>query len=175
MRFTPGPGVGGHCLPIDPTYLSWKVETTLGKRFRFVELANEVNANMPEYVAFRVQRECEAAGIRLAAGARVLLLGLAFKRNTSDCREAPALRIAELLTERGAHVVGCDPHVLEMGQLEAAPLTMVPLTPDELELADAVVLVTDHSEFDARMVLRHARWVLDTRHMLHESDNVEYL
>jgi len=112
MRFTPGPGVGGHCLPIDPSYLSWRVQRRLGRNVRFVELANDINNHMPDYVvrrlvaAFNKQR-------RAVADSRILLLGLAYQKNTGDARESPATRVAELLIEMGAQLSAADPHVVE--------------------------------------------------------------
>src|SRR4029079_14859767 len=96
MRFTPGPGVGGHCLPIDPSYLSWRVKRSLGQSFRFVELANDVNDHMPDYVGRRIIRALNRAE-KSVRGSRILLLGLAFKKNTGDARESPSLRLADLL------------------------------------------------------------------------------
>src|SRR5438552_5464452 len=110
MPFTPGPGVGGHCLPIDPSYLSWRVRRTLGRSFRFVELANDINDHMPDYV---VRRLSVALNRRRQPvnGARILLLGLAYKRNTSDARESPALVVADRLLALGAEVRAADAHV----------------------------------------------------------------
>ena len=107
MRFEPGPGVGGHCLPIDPSYLSWQVRTSLGHPFRFVELANDVNDHMPDYVVQRIVSGLNRRG-RPVRGTRILLLGLAYKRNTSDARESPALRIARLLIDLGADLQAHD-------------------------------------------------------------------
>ena len=112
MPFTPGPGVGGHCLPIDPSYLSWRVERALGKNFRFVELADDINKHMPDYVAQRLMLALNERGMPVK-GARILLLGLAYKKNTGDARESPAVRIAQLLVGMGAHVRAADPHVVE--------------------------------------------------------------
>ncbi|MCZ9336589.1 nucleotide sugar dehydrogenase, partial [Streptomyces sp. TRM76130] len=112
MRFTPGPGVGGHCLPIDPSYLSWRVQRELGQSFRFVELANDVNNHMPEYVTRRIT-DLFNTRRRSVNGSRVLLLGLAYKKNTGDARESPALRISQLLLDMGAQVRAADPHVVE--------------------------------------------------------------
>src|SRR5229473_1828133 len=112
MRFTPGPGVGGHCLPIDPSYLSWRVKRTLGQRFRFVELANDINSHMPGYVVLRMLLALNRRG-RVVSGSRILLLGLAYKKNTGDARESPAIRIAELLLRMGAEVRAADPLVTE--------------------------------------------------------------
>jgi UDP-N-acetyl-D-glucosamine dehydrogenase len=170
MRFTPGPGVGGHCLPIDPSYLSWRVQRKLGHRFRFVELANDVNDHMPEYVVRRVMAGLnrEARALR---GSRVLLLGMTYKKNTSDARESPAPRIAEQLRSFGADVAVADPHLSDP-RPELGPL--VELTIEELERADAVVLLTDHDDFDFALISRHARYVLDTRRRL-VCGNVEFL
>jgi UDP-N-acetyl-D-glucosamine dehydrogenase len=164
MRFTPGPGVGGHCLPIDPAYLSWRVQRALGQNFRFVELANDINNHMPEYV---VRRLTDALNRRQrpVSGTRVLLLGLAYKRNTGDARESPAVRVAELLARLGADVRAADPHVVE-----AVPGTesimRVPVTTDEVAAADAVVLLTDHDSFDYEVIRTNARYILDTRRRL---------
>jgi UDP-N-acetyl-D-glucosamine dehydrogenase len=163
LRFTPGPGVGGHCLPIDPSYLSWRVRRTLGHSFRFVELANDVNDHMPDYV---VRRLTHALNRRKKAvnGSRILLLGLAYKKNTSDDRESPALVIAQRLLDLGAEVRAADPHVVE--EHVDGRVIRVDLTPEELEGADAVVLLTDHDAFDLGLVERRARLALDTRRRL---------
>jgi len=172
MPFTPGPGVGGHCLPIDPSYLSWRVRRTLGQPFRFVELANDINDHMPDYVVRRVtlalNRRRQAVN-----GSRILLLGLAYKRNTGDARESPALAVADRLTLLGAQVRAADPHVVE-GSC-ACPAVRVEATDDELSAADVVVLLTDHDDFDYDAVVEHSRQVLDTRHRLVTADNVESL
>ena len=161
MRFTPGPGVGGHCLPIDPSYLSWKVRRSLGQPFRFVELANDVNEHMPDYVVRRLMLAFNRME-RSVNGARILLLGLAYKRNTGDAREAPGTVIARSLTALGAQVRVADPHL--EGDALAYPL--VEATADELAAADAVVLITDHDAFDYERIQEHSRYVLDTRNRL---------
>src|SRR5687767_8775875 len=144
MRFTPGPGVGGHCLPIDPSYLSWRVKRSLGESFRFVELANDVNEHMPDYVVSRVAQALNRR--RLAVnGSRVLLLGLAYKKNTSDARESPAAGIVDRLLLLGADVRTVDPHVVEDRVDPRA--TRVDLTAEEIEAADAVLLLVDHDDF----------------------------
>jgi UDP-N-acetyl-D-glucosamine dehydrogenase len=172
LRFTPGPGVGGHCLPVDPSYLSWQVKQSLGQSFRFVELANDVNDHMPDYVVRRlvVALNEEAKAVR---GSRVLLLGVSFKRNVGDWREAPSRRVAELLVQLGADVVAADPHVLP----DRFPpgVTRVEATPDELAAADAVVLLVDHDAFDGASVVAHSRYVLDTRAALPRAKHVERL
>jgi UDP-N-acetyl-D-glucosamine dehydrogenase len=172
MRFTPGPGVGGHCLPIDPSYLSWRVERSLGQSFRFVELANDINNHMPDYV---VRRLIAAFNERHHAvnGSRVLLLGLAYKKNTSDARESPAVRVAKLLLEMGAEVRAADPHVVEHVDVDAR-LVRVDLTDEEIAAADAVVLLADHDAFDLDAVAQRAAYVLDCRHRM-SGPNVETL
>ncbi|SEM33536.1 nucleotide sugar dehydrogenase [Streptacidiphilus jiangxiensis] len=164
MRFTPGPGVGGHCLPIDPSYLSWRVQRELGQSFRFVELANDINNHMPEYVTRRLI-EAFNAQRRSVNGSRILLLGLAYKKNTGDARESPALRVARLLLDLGAEVHAADPHVVEPPEVDAR-LARVELTAEELGAADAVVVLTDHDSFDWELVRSHARYVLDCRRRL---------
>jgi UDP-N-acetyl-D-glucosamine dehydrogenase len=161
LRFTPGPGVGGHCLPIDPSYLSWKVRRSLGQPFRFVELANDVNEHMPDYVVRRLILAFNRMG-RAVSGSRILLLGLAYKRNTGDAREAPGTTIAQLLTSLGADVRVVDPHLSD----PSVSYPLVELTADELTAADGVVVVTDHDGFDYELIGRHATYVLDTRNRL---------
>jgi UDP-N-acetyl-D-glucosamine dehydrogenase len=163
-KFVPGPGVGGHCLPIDPSYLSWRVQRALGQSFRFVELANDINNHMPDYV---VRRLVAALNRRRKAvnGSTVLLLGLAYKRNTGDARESPARRIAALLLEMGADVRAADPHVVEDAHIDPR-VTLVPLDAEQVAAADAVLLLADHDAFDLDLVTRHAGYVLDTRRRL---------
>jgi UDP-N-acetyl-D-glucosamine dehydrogenase len=170
MRFTPGPGVGGHCLPIDPSYLSWRVRRTLGRSFRFVELANDVNDHMPDHVVRRIMEGLNRRG-RAVSGSRILLLGLAYKRNIGDARESPARRVAELLVGLGAEVRAADPHVVEDG---FDSLDLVALSSGEVDAADAVVLLADHDAFDLEMVAARARYILDTCHRLH-GPSVEHL
>jgi len=163
-KFVPGPGVGGHCLPIDPSYLSWRVQRALGQSFRFVELANDINNHMPDYVVRRLvaalNRQRKAVN-----GSTVLLLGLAYKRNSGDARESPARRIAALLLEMGADVRAADPHVVEDAHIDPR-VTLVPLDAEQVAAADAVLLLADHDAFDLDLVVRHAGYVLDTRRRL---------
>ena len=172
MKFSPGPGVGGHCLPIDPSYLSWTVRRRLGRTFRFVELANDVNAHMPEYVHDRLVRALNRRG-RAMSGSRVLLLGVAYKRNSSDARESPAVELIGHLVRDGAVVTVVDPHVVE-DVLPDGDVRRAALSAAELAAQDAVVLMTDHDAFDYESVLAHAPYVLDTRHRL-EGPRVEHL
>jgi UDP-N-acetyl-D-glucosamine dehydrogenase len=161
MRFTPGPGVGGHCLPIDPSYLSWQVRRRLGQPFRFVELANDVNEHMPDHVVERVQSMLNDCS-RSVRGSRVLLVGLAYKKNSGDVREAPALKIARSLLQQGAEVVAVDPHVHE--RYWPADIRRVDLVGDVVSEVDAAVVVTDHDGVD--LTLLHGVPTFDTRHVL---------
>ncbi|MEH1056746.1 nucleotide sugar dehydrogenase [Micromonospora sp. CPCC 206171] len=160
MPFRPGPGVGGHCLPIDPCYLSWQVKRTMGRQFRFIELADDINHQMPEHVAQRVMAGLNRVG-RSVNGARLLLLGLAYKKNTGDMRDSPAVDVARRLNDLGAEVRAVEPYAEP--QHIPGGVTVVDLTEREVAEADAVVVVTDHDSFDYDLVTRHARYVFDTR------------
>jgi UDP-N-acetyl-D-glucosamine dehydrogenase len=180
LSFRPGPGVGGHCLPIDPSYLSWRVRRSLGRTFRFVELANDINDHMPEYVVRRLAEGLNRRSKPLN-GSRVLVLGVAYKRNTNDARESPGLTVVGHLWRSGAVVRVADPYVGELGPLAGGGLApggpapvLVEATPGEVEAADAVVLITDHDAFDYQLVGRRGRYVLDTRGRL-EGPAVERL
>jgi UDP-N-acetyl-D-glucosamine dehydrogenase len=173
MRFTPGPGVGGHCLPIDPSYLSWRVKQSLNRQFRFVELANDINEHMPQYVVNRVTVMLNSI-TKSIRGSRLLLLGLAYKKNSSDVRESPAVRVAALLLELGANVCAVEPFLDEVPKsLEGASL--VELSRDEVDRADLVIVLTDHDQFDFEMVAGATTPVLDTRHRLPSGPVVEAL
>lgn len=169
MKFTPGPGVGGHCLPVDPSYLSWQVRRTLGKSFRFVELANDVNDNMPAYVVRRAI-ELLNADRKSLNGSTILLVGVAYKKNSGDSRESPSLRIIQLLDDFGATVLAADPFVVEAQWPAAAE--RCDLTADTIGKADLVIVVTDHDQFDFELLERHASEgrvaVFDTRNRLHD-------
>jgi len=171
MRFTPGPGVGGHCLPVDPTYLSWQVRRRLHRSFRFVELANDINDHMPDHVVIRIaaglNRRCRAVN-----GSDIIVFGLAYKANTGDVRESPAVRVVQLLADLGANVQVVDSHV----EAHKCPpcVKLADVRDVRLDAADAVVLLTDHSDVDYDLVEKSSSWVLDTRHRL-TSKNVEYL
>jgi UDP-N-acetyl-D-glucosamine dehydrogenase len=160
VPFYPGPGLGGHCIPVDPQYLAWKLRS-LNYRARFIELASEVNGEMPGFVleqvaqALNEQRKC-------VNGARVLVLGVAYKRDVSDVRESPAIEIVEMLLARHAEVEYVDSFVPRL-QLEHETLHAVPLTDEVLQQADCVVIVTDHTDVDYERVVRLAPLVMDTR------------
>lgn len=160
MKFTPGPGVGGHCLPVDPSYLSWQVRRKLGQSFRFVELANDINDHMPDYVVQRAILNLNNKGKALK-GARIALLGLAYKKNTGDIRESPSLRLIELLTQYGAQIVGFDSHVEAYRWPEG--VEKADLSPAALERIDLAILVTDHDDLDLAAVEQTGIPILDTR------------
>jgi UDP-N-acetyl-D-glucosamine dehydrogenase len=163
MKFTPGPGVGGHCIPLDPHYLAWKMRT-LNYRTRFIELAGEINAAMPEYWVGRVVDRLNEQG-RAARGSKVLVIGVAYKKDIDDIRESPALDVIRLLERRGAVVSYHDPHVRQL-QDDDIDLASTPLTAETLTAADCVVIVTDHSDVDYPLIARSARLVVDTRNAL---------
>ncbi|MFF9310889.1 nucleotide sugar dehydrogenase [Streptomyces sp. NPDC014748] len=172
MRFTPGPGVGGHCLPVDPLFLSWKVREDLGVPFRFVELADDVNRRMPDYVVGRLVQALAERHMPVK-GARILLLGLTYKYNASDLRNSPSARVAELLVSLGADVRGADPNI-PAGEDTPLNVSRVEASAEEVAAADAVVLLMDHTRFDLPMVEKHASYVLDCRNRL-SGPNIETL
>ena len=161
MPFYPGPGLGGHCIPIDPFYLSWKTKQA-GIEARFIELAGYINGQMPHFVADKVQNALNEAG-KPVKGSRVHVMGVAYKRDIDDMRESPALDIMLLLKKRGAEISYSDPHVpvlrLDSGTLEARPET-------DAAAADCVVIVTDHSTFDYAGLLERAKLIVDSRNAL---------
>jgi len=162
--FRPGPGVGGHCLPIDPSYLSWRVRQNLGQTFRFVELANDVNEHMPDYVVARITNLLNAQR-KAVNGTRVLLLGLTYKAGTSDWRESPSLEVAEHLASLGAELRLCDPHLAEGARLQLNG-TIVPFSDEELAQAELVVVLVDHPEFDPARIAANAALVFDAKAIL---------
>jgi nucleotide sugar dehydrogenase len=167
MRFTPGPGVGGHCLPIDPSYLAWRVKQHLGRTFRFVELANDVNEHMPDYVHARITSLLNEQRKSLN-GSKVLLLGLAYKRGTSDWRESPSVVVAERLAASGADIEFCDPHIPEVNARNAR-FPLVNFTPEALGAADVVVVLVDHPEFDPAAIAQHAPLVFDAKNIMRDT------
>lgn len=163
MRFTPGPGVGGHCLPIDPSYLSWQVERSLGQTFRFVELANDVNEHMPDYVVRRAQALLNEHR-KAVNGSTVLVFGFAYKANTSDARETPSRPIVEKLQQLGAHVCLVDPH-LSTDQFPANATKATGAASDITD-ADLVLYLVDHRDFDRELIGASQTPVLDCRRAL---------
>jgi UDP-N-acetyl-D-glucosamine dehydrogenase len=168
QAFYPGPGLGGHCIPVDPFYLSW-IARKHGADARFIELAGEVNARMPEYVIDRVNQALQSQA-KIVHGSKVGLLGVAYKRDIDDPRESPAFRLIELLTEQGAIVSYSDPHIPslpKMRNFDVPNLQSQSLTPEYLKSLDCALIVTDHSTFDWQMVVRQSKLVVDTRHAMH--------
>jgi len=163
MPFYPGPGVGGHCIPIDPCYFSYRVRE-LGRHARFVELAETINEQMPDYVVLRVADALNEYGKALR-GARILVVGAAYKRDVADARESPAIKIISRLQDKGALVHYHDPLVPELDQLPS-PLRSVDLTADEMEAADCAVIVTDHSCLPYEELVARCRLIFDTRNAL---------
>ncbi len=160
MKFTPGPGIGGHCIPLDPHYLAWKMRT-LNYKTRFIDLASEINSQMPDFVVRKVATALNDER-KAVNGSRILVLGVAYKKDIDDMRESPALDVIRLLEERGAHVDYHDPWVPTYRE-DGHARQGVGLNKDVLEAADAVVIVTDHSNVDYAQVLAYARLVVDTR------------
>ena len=171
MRFNPGPGWGGHCIPLDPFYLAWKARE-FGVSTRFIELAGEVNVQMPAWVVGKVQAALNERG-KPVKGSRVLVLGLAYKKDIDDPRESPAFEVIERLLHLDADVSYHDPYVPRAPRMrtwpDLPPMVSVPLTPDVLSKTDAVVLVTDHSAVDYELVARAADLIVDTRGVYREA------
>ena len=163
VPYYPGPGLGGHCIPIDPFYLTWKARE-YGVHTRFIELAGEVNASMPDYVVGKI-----AAALNLQRkslmGSRILVLGIAYKKNVDDMRESPSVILMEKLRDKGAEVSYSDPHIAVFPKLREHhfDLSSVPLTPEALAGYDCVVLATDHDRFDYAAIRKHARLIVDSR------------
>jgi UDP-N-acetyl-D-glucosamine dehydrogenase len=171
MRFLPGPGVGGHCLPIDPSYLAWHVKRTSGQAFRCVEVANDINNRMPGYIVSRVIDALNERGKPLN-DARVLLLGLSYKPDAGDVRESPSLVIAESLLSKGVRLRAVEPFA--DSYLIPFEIPLVELTPHEVAESDAVIILTDHSVFDYEMVQNVGTYVFDARNRC-RGHNVETL
>jgi len=164
MPFYPGPGLGGHCIPIDPLYLTWKMRS-LGLQTRFIELADTVNSSMPEYVVSRIADALNDEG-KPVRNARILILGVAYKKDVDDLRESPALTIIEGLRRRSAQVRYNDPHAPVIRLRLGEELKSIPLTEETLERADLVLVHTAHSAYDWSWVGAHARLVFDTRNAM---------
>lgn len=161
--YYPGPGLGGHCIPIDPFYLTWKARE-YGLHTRFIELSGEVNRAMPEYVVGKVTKALNDR-FKSLKGSRLLVLGIAYKKNVDDMRESPAVEVMELLRAAGAEVAYSDPHVPVFPKMREHhfDLASVALTPQTVASYDAVVLTTDHAKFDYEMVRTHAQVIIDSR------------
>ena len=174
MRFNPGPGWGGHCIPVDPFYMSWKARE-YEVPTKFIELAGEINVRMPEYVLGKLQAALNERKLAVK-GARILILGVAYKADIDDCRESPAFPIIDKLGELGADVSFHDPYVRQLPRTRAWPhlenMPSVDLTPEALAAADAVLIVTAHRAVDYESVQTHARLIVDTRGVLKSGEKV---
>jgi UDP-N-acetyl-D-glucosamine dehydrogenase len=166
MPFYPGPGLGGHCIPIDPFYLSWKTKQA-GIEARFIDLAGYINGQMPHFVVDKIQNALNDAA-KPVKGSHIHIMGAAYKRDIDDMRESPALDVMLLLMKRGAQVTYSDPHVPHL-RLDGIELTSSP--EDTAAAADCTVIVTDHSAFDYPGLLERARLIVDTRNALKGSDS----
>jgi UDP-N-acetyl-D-glucosamine dehydrogenase len=160
MKFTPGPGIGGHCIPLDPHYLAWKMRT-LNYKTRFIDLASEINSAMPDYVVEKVGHALNDQR-KAINGSNVLVVGVAYKRNIDDMRESPALDVIRLLEDRGAVVSYHDPHVPTLRE-DGRERQSIPLTKETLRAVDAAVIVTDHAAVDYQLIVDAAPVIIDTR------------
>lgn len=165
MPFYPGPGLGGHCIPVDPHYLSWKLRL-LAYKARLIELADEINREMPRFVVEKIAEALNREQ-KSVKGAGILVLGVAYKKDSEDVRESPALDVIKLLRERGAKISYHDPHVPQL-TFENQRLRSVPLNPQSLSSSDIVVVITDHTFFHAGEIVEHSRLVIDTRNLTRE-------
>jgi UDP-N-acetyl-D-glucosamine dehydrogenase len=168
MPFYPGPGVGGHCIPIDPLYLSWKARAH-GFEARFIDLASEVNENMPDYVLQKI-----IIGLnnkkKALRGSKVLIIGVAYKKDVQDLRESPAFEVIELLEQNGARVAYYDPHFPYV-KVDGIDLKRSKFTKETLVSSDCVVIVTDHSDIDYRFIAKNSKLIIDTRNALRDVKN----
>ncbi|MBU4226086.1 MAG: nucleotide sugar dehydrogenase, partial [Chloroflexi bacterium] len=164
MKFTPGPGLGGHCIPIDPLYLSWKMKT-FNYNAHFIELASEINTNMPRYVVNRVMEAMNARG-ELLKGSKCLVLGAAYKPDIDDLRESPALDVIGLLQKNGAEVSYHDPYIPHLHTHDGLEMESVPELMAAVRASDCVVIVTDHKVYDYPAILEAAKFIFDSRNAL---------
>jgi UDP-N-acetyl-D-glucosamine dehydrogenase len=169
QAFYPGPGLGGHCIPIDPFYLSWLARRH-GMSTRFIELAGEINHSMPEYVVQRVAETLNRAAKPLR-GSKIGVLGVAYKKDVDDPRESPSFRLMELLIAAGAVITYNDPHIPELPHMRhyhVPQMASQPLTPEWVSSQDCILIATDHSAYDYASIVQHARLVVDTRNATKE-------
>lgn len=170
MKFTPGPGLGGHCIPIDPYYLSWKLKT-LDYDARFIKLASEINTHMPKHVVDLISSSLNTHK-KSTNGSKVLIIGVSYKKNIDDCRESPALDIIQLLKGAGADVSFYDPYVFEIDLGGARIKSIKNLTKSKIKIYDISVIVTDHSNVDYKLIESNSNLIVDTRNVLKDSSNI---
>jgi UDP-N-acetyl-D-glucosamine dehydrogenase len=163
VPYYPGPGIGGHCIPIDPFYLTWKARE-VGMHTHFIELAGEINQQMPTWVVHKIADALNEQGLAIKHS-RILLLGISYKENVDDMRESPAVVIMELLRDKGAHLAYSDPHVPTIPKMRKhhLELSSIPITEHALAQFDCVVITTAHRAFDYELIKQHARLIVDTR------------
>jgi UDP-N-acetyl-D-glucosamine dehydrogenase len=163
VAYRPGPGIGGHCIPIDPFYLTWKARE-FGVHTRFIELAGEINSSMPDYVVSKITSALNNKQ-KSVRGSKILVLGIAYKKNIDDMRESPSVFLMERLRDVGAKIEYCDPYVLKFPKMREHhfDLSSVSLTPEMISAYDCIVLATDHDKFDYEMIHNHAQLIVDTR------------
>jgi UDP-N-acetyl-D-glucosamine dehydrogenase len=163
MKFQPGPGLGGHCIPIDPLYLSWKMKA-FQYNARFIDLASDINTNMPRFVVSKIQDALNNEG-KMVKGSRILVLGVSYKPDIDDLRESPALAVIKLLQEKGAMVDYHDPYISHFKD-EGLYMTSIPDLMDAVKKADAVVIITNHRSYNYNEILQNANLIVDTRNAL---------
>ena len=170
--FFPGPGLGGHCIPIDPFYLSWKAKE-YGMNLKFIELAGEINSSMPNYVVNKIS-EYFNKNCKTIKNSKIIILGLSYKKNIDDLRESPSLKIADLLLKLGAKVSYCDPYFDTLPKLRKYNINIknISLTPENLSKFDCTVLATDHDDFDYKLVEKFSSFIIDTRGRFELKDNI---
>jgi UDP-N-acetyl-D-glucosamine dehydrogenase len=161
--YYPGPGLGGHCIPIDPFYLTWKAKE-MGVNTRFIELAGEINSAMPSYVVSKVTDALNTVG-KSISGSKILILGLAYKKNIDDLRESPSLELIELLLEKGAHVDYSDPFIAETHKTRKNDFNMksISINKESLNSFNLAILATDHDDFDYKLIEKESKLIVDTR------------
>jgi len=169
--YYPGPGLGGHCIPIDPFYLTWKAKE-IGMNTRFIELAGEINTDMPKYVVQKVGEALNSIGSSIKSS-KILVLGLAYKKNVDDTRESPSLTIIDILINKGANVQFSDPFLSHSPKTRKFnfDLTSIELTERNIRSYDIVILLTDHDNFDYKLIQKHAKLIVDTRGRLINNGN----
>lgn len=171
MPFYPGPGLGGHCIPIDPFYLTWKAKE-YDMPTKFIELAGEVNTSMPYWVVEKVVEALNERG-KSIKGARILILGMGYKKDVDDLRESPSLKLIEILEKRDAHIDYNDPYIAKIPKVRKYDYDMesIDLTPDTISSYDAILISTDHSSYDFKHILQHAQLIIDTRNAVKEKNH----
>ena len=173
VPYYPGPGIGGHCIPIDPYYLTWKAKE-YGFHTRFIELAGEINSSMPSYVVEKVAEGLNEFG-KSIKGSNVLMLGLGYKKNVDDLRESPALEIINLLQNKGANINFNDPYFERIPKLRKYKFNLksINLTPKNISEFDVIVLATDHDFYDYEMIKKHGKLIIDTRGRFGLGENIK--